>query len=511
MFQSILVDAAETPPPDSSVAAPDYFTDLHLDDVEGALVAGRDADGLAAVFRSPLRDVATIGYRHEVFRDLEDDRLREAIHSFGSRMDVAQRRAAHSSRAHYPLDQQRWLLAAADTYCAALTELNDRLLQLSPRSTGLSAFRGHLATYLGSDPFGTLAADTRRARTAVVEVTYRLRIHGPKVSISRFAGEPDFGSEVLETFERFRPDGDHARYDWRFEPGSDMNHVEAAILDRVAGLEPAGFAALGDYWQKHRGFLDPVIVRFAREVRFYLAWIDLMDRIREGEALEFCYPDVGRSSQIQADRTYDLALAISLAHEERPVVPNDLDLADGERIVLISGPNQGGKTTFARAIGQLDHLARIGVPVPGERVRLPLVDRIFTHFERREQVEDLRSKLEDDLRRIRAVLDQATSDSLLIMNESFSSTTVEDQLFIGRQVIRRILDLGAACVFVTFLDELAALDPRIVSMVGNVDPADDTRRTYEIVRRPPDGLAYALAIAEKHAVTYRRIADRLSR
>ncbi len=179
--------------------------------------------------------------------------------------------------------------------------------------------------------------------------------------------------------------------------------------------------------------------------------------------------------------------------------------------MLVTGPNQGGKTTLARAVGQLHHLARIGVPVPGQRVSVPVVDRVFTHFERQERVEDLSSKLEDDLRRIHAILEQATSESLLILNESFTSTTVDDQLFIGRQVMREIVERGPLCVVVTFLDELAMLDPAIVSMVGTVDPEDDTRRTFEVVRRPPDGLAYALAIAEKHRVTYSSLKARLDR
>lgn len=140
---------------------------------------------------------------------------------------------------------------------------------------------------------------------------------------------------------------------------------------------------------------------------------------------------------------------------------------------------------------------------------LPLVDQIFTHFERQEQVEDLSSKLEDDLRRIHAILERATSASLLIMNESFSSTTVGDQLFIGRRVVRRIVERGVLCVVVTFLDELAALDPSIVSMVSTVDPDEPARRTFRVVRRAADGLAYSMALAEKHGLTYKRMRTRL--
>jgi DNA mismatch repair protein MutS len=355
-------------------------------------------------------------------------------------------------------------------------------------------------------------ADTQRVTTAIEGVRYRLRIHGPKVTVTRFRDEPDFSAEVLQTFAKFRQGGAAKRYEWRFDQDSDMDHVEAAILERVARLDPEPFGALQTYAERHRDFLDPTIGRFDREVRFYLAWLDFTDGLRRGSGLPFCYPQVSETArEVEACAIFDLALSASLAKERRSVVPNDLELQGGERVMLVSGPNQGGKTTFARAIGQLHHLARIGVPVPGTSVRLPLVDAIFTHFERQEQVEDLSSKLEDDLRRIHAILEQAAPRSLLVLNESFTSTTVADQLVIGRRILRRILDGGLICIIVTFLDELAALDPAIVSMVAAIDPDDDTRRTFEIVRRPPDGLAHALAIAVKHRLTYPHLKERLAR
>jgi len=173
--------------------------------------------------------------------------------------------------------------------------------------------------------------------------------------------------------------------------------------------------------------------------------------------------------------------------------------------VVITGPNQGGKTTFARAIGQMHHLAALGCPVPGTDVRIGLVDGIHTLFERQENVEDLASKLEDDLRRMRAILGQLTARSLVIMNETFSSTTVGDQAFINRQVLAAINAVGAWCVTVTFLDELAALGASTLSMVSTVDPANPARRTFRIVRRDADGLAYAMAVAQKHGLTYKQV------
>lgn len=509
---SILFDREALTAAHEPATPPPYFADLHLDDIVSALTTGNEASEVARVFSAPLRSVATIGYRHEVFRDLEDAALREAILAFGAEMTTVHRRLQHASQARYATDQQRWQLSAAGAFVAAVAALNDCLGALRPRSAGLSAFRDYLASYVASEAFATLVADTQRVRTAIEGVRYRLRIHGPKVTVTRFRDEPDFGAEVLRTFAKFSQGGAGKPYEWRFDQESDMDHVEAAILERVAHLDPGPFAALHTYAERHRDLVDPTIGRFDREVRFYLAWLDFTDGVRRGSGLPFCYPQVSETArEVEACAIFDIALAASLVKERRSVVSNDLELRSGERVVLVSGPNQGGKTTFARAIGQLHHLARIGVPVPGRSVSLPLVEAIFTHFERQEQVENLTSKLEEDLRRIHAILEQAAPRSLLVMNESFTSTTVADQLVIGRRILRRILDGGLICVIVTFLDELASLDPAIVSMVAAIDPDDDTRRTFSIVRRPPDGLAHALAIAEKHRLTYPRLTERLAR
>lgn len=508
-FQSILFDEVDGLASDVLTEAPTYFADLHLDDVVRAVTA---APELAHVFYEPLRDAGAITYRHNVFRDLEDATILEAVRSFCGKMEIVLRRLDHASKARYSSDHDRWVLSSAEAFSAAVGELNESLREARPHSSALAGFRDYLAGYVQGEAFETLLADTGRTKATVQGVTYRLRVHGPKVTISRSRAEPDYGAEVRKAFAKFRQDGAHKKYDWQFDQGSDMNHVEAAILDRVARLRPDVFASLHKYAEHHRAFLDPTIARFDREARFYLAWLDFIERVRRGTDLRFCYPEVSAGSRtIEACRIFDLALASSFTGEGRRLVPNDIELGAGERIVVVSGPNQGGKTTFARAIGQLHHLARIGVPIPGERVSLPLVDRIFTHFERQERVEDLSSKLEDDLRRIHAILVHATSDSLVVLNESFTSTTVDDQLFIGRRVMRQIVERGPLCIMVTFLDELARLDPAIVSMVGTVDPNDFARRTFEIVRRPPDGLAYALAIAEKHRLTYPSMKARLKR
>jgi DNA mismatch repair ATPase MutS len=98
----------------------------------------------------------------------------------------------------------------------------------------------------------------------------------------------------------------------------------------------------------------------------------------------------------------------------------------------------------------------------------------------------------------------------VVLNEIFSSTTLHDARFLGTKLIRKLMELDALSVYVTFVDELASLGEQVVSMMSTIVPENPAERTYKVVRKPADGLAYALALAEKYGLGYERLRARVT-
>ncbi|MBI5244667.1 MAG: DNA mismatch repair protein MutS [Elusimicrobia bacterium] len=508
-FRSILFDGTETGADIDAREAPECFKDLNLDQIVASITAGRDEYDLKPFFHAPLSRVETIRYRHDILRDIEDQALSGLIAGFAKKMRAMRSHLAQAGKLHYERQKQGWFLDAVDAYCDAVGCLARDLAHADLRSRGFLALREYLTAYTESGDFASLLAETQKLKADLSGVVYCLHIEGNRLVVGRYDSEPDYSAEVLRTFEKFKQ-GAVKEYRFDLSSGPDMNHVEAAVLNMVAQLYPEIFSSLEQYCRRRSNYLDGAIRVFDREVQFYAACLEHAERIKRA-GLPFCYPTVtGQSKEVYGREVFDLALADKLTREKASVVTNDFHLKDPERICLVSGPNQGGKTTFARTFGQLHYLARLGCPVPAREARLFLCDSLFTHFEREEDLRDLSSKLENDLLRIHDILQRAAPDSIIIMNESCSSTTMTDALFLGKELIQRIIQRDMLCVFVTFLDELASLSDTIVSMVSTVYPDDPARRTFKIVRRPANGLAYAAAIAEKHRLTYECVKERIA-
>lgn len=513
-FRSILY-----PPGFGSAAAAtsdDALHDLALDQIVERLVAGvgrrgTEYEDLAPVFRSPLADVGEVRYRQAVFVDLENERVRAAVSGFSDALRVSGDYVTSANASHDRHQRTRLHLTAVERYIAAVLALASELAAaLDATGGGSDALLGllsHLEEVTASATFQRLREQSQRLEEQWRSVRYDVWIRGSRVTVAPFDDEPDLSVEVADAFERFRQG---ATRDYRAQyrdPGFD--HVQGWILENVAHLFPDVFGALETFMAESRSFIDPVIARFAHELRFYLTYLDYLQPVRAA-GLATCYPVVSATSkELKAIATFDLALARALVAKHAHVVPNDFTLEREERILVISGPNQGGKSTAARAIGQLHHLAALGCPVPGQEVQIFLPDQVLTQFEREEQLDTLEGRLGNEVRRIHDVLGAATPRSVLILNEMFTSTALEDARVLTAEVLTRVSDLDALCVCVTFIDEMSRMNPKTVSMVSAIDPRDPAVRTFKVERRTADGRAYALALAGKHGLTFEAILHRL--
>jgi DNA mismatch repair protein MutS len=507
-FYSILFERPEDESHQETIGMPDFFVDLNLDQVIDSITIGKQDYNLKPFFYMPLHTIDAIRYRHEIMQDLEHPQLFEHIQSFAKNMDTMRRWLAQADKLYYTYQKERWFLDAVETYCEAIEHLVHDVSQIDLHSRGFLAFRDYLTTYAHSERFTSLFAETRQLKADLSSVKYCLLIKSSSIKVRKYEGESDYSAEVEATFAKFKQ-GAVEDYRVKFRDWSEMNHVEAQILEAVARLYPDIFSHLDNYCTRNRNYLDKTIATFDREIQFYLAYLEYIARFKR-KGLPFCYPLLSTTRKEEYDYDgFDIALANTLIHEGMPIVCNDFSLQGEARIIVVTGPNQGGKTTFARAFGQIHYLASLGCLVPGREAHLFLCDQLFTHFEKEETITDLRGKLEDDLFRMNQIFKLATSNSLLLLNETFSSTTLDDQLFLSKKILEHIMQLDALCVCVTFLDELTRMSKKIISMVSTVGPSNPAERTFKIVKKPADGLAYAVSIAEKYRLTYHNVKERI--
>lgn len=489
--------------------APAFFPDANLDQVIEAILKDKEEYNLKAFFYSPLRDAESIRYRQDILKDLEDIDVSESVSIFANDMAVLRKKMFLTGKAEYQYYKKRLALESFVFYAESIYAFQKSLTEVVIHSEGMLAFRDFLTDYIQSRRFTEPLQYARTIMAELSSVTYSVHFKELRVQVKEYREEEDLSAVVLKTFARFREEN-AKDYAYKYPSVVDMNHIEASIQEGVANLFPSVFAKLDDFYERYSVFPDEKIVSFDREVQFYVSFLAFIKGIRES-GLKFCYPNVYDGyGAVSCREGFDLALANKFRSRQLPVVVNDFYLDEAERIIVVTGPNQGGKTTFARFFAQVHYLSALGLPVPGTEALIPVVDMIFTHFEKQEQMHNLRGKLQDDLVRVQEILEMATPLSVIILNEIFTSTTLQDATTLSRLILEKIEQLNALCVWVTFIDELNSLNSKTVSMVGAVDEENPDNRTFKILRKQADGLAYAISLARKYNLTYDAIRKRMN-
>src|ERR1700733_3674532 len=244
-FHSILFERDEGVV-DDALEPPDFFADLHLDEVVASLTAGREEYDLAPLFYRPLHELEEVQYRHHVLSDLEQAPVLAAIREFAREMQQMRKHLQLLQKLHYVRQQQRWLLEAVAVYCRAVRRLREHLKTLELHSRGLLALRDYGSRYVESGRFARLVHETTDVVQALAAVRYAVLIKGNRVRVSPYEREADLSEEIERAFEKFKQ-GEVTDYRLDLRNWADMNHVEARILELVAKLNPETFLKLEEY------------------------------------------------------------------------------------------------------------------------------------------------------------------------------------------------------------------------------------------------------------------------
>jgi DNA mismatch repair protein MutS len=288
-------------------------------------------------------------------------------------------------------------------------------------------------------------------------------------------------------------------------------HDLAQVLDTVC--QPIA-RALRQYSALHSGFLAAL----HGDIAFYLAAVRLMQRLHS-RGLPICRPEIAPVTErvCELHDGYNLNLAlhqIEYANVNDRIVKNDVHVGENGRICILTGPNQGGKTTYTQMVGVCHVLAQIGLWVPAIQARLSPVDNIYTHYPIEEQLAKGTGRFGDEAQRLSQIFNQATRQSLILLNESLASTNPGESIYIAQDLVRILRRLGTRAVFATHLHDLAADvtalnantvgDSLIVSLVASrsEESNDGAQRSYKIVPGQPRGRSYAREIASRYGISY---------
>ena len=465
----------------------DCFQDLGLDAVvSAASTSVPDAGAVVAwALAHPLTDLDAIHHRQDVLTDflahphLLDDLLAVCTEALDTQRSI---RHAFFWRTEHPDASLRRSVNVVQGLLPHLTTMRDLAVrhESTVQSKGLRDLFHQLQRDLDEPRLKALGTDLE-ALTFDDGVLADVRL-GPGASVE--------GYRLRRPRNRRRAERLSERVDPRRTvkaPPTDDGGVEITAL-RDHALDTVS----ADLERAHRH-----LVGFLEQLRLQLCLVSggvALDRAMAKHGLPRCLPDPqepgARESDVRGLRHLGIALQTT-----QSVVGNDL-VADDRRALVVTGANNGGKSTFLRSYGQAQLLMQAGFTVPAERFRLGVVHGVHTHFRRGEDRTMTSGKLVEEMGRMSTLVDRVRPHSLVLFNESFATTYELEGTRIASTVVRALIDCDVAVAYVTHMYELVRwfIDSVPGSRCLVAERADDGRRTFRMVQSEPERTSYALEL-----------------
>lgn len=474
---------------DLSIEQPAHQDDLDRDlGIDVVIEAMADGDQWFAqiarlVLTDSLSDPSTVAYRQQVLQDcLRCPELIRELYDLSVSALLQQRKVWRAG--HHPDSVLHGAVQSIELFIADLKTLRHFAETNATKFTspGFTTF------------FATVIDELDDAYFDEVRQHLRQLEFRRGVTLSSTLGPGNKSSSVVLR-ERTQPTG---RW-YKRAAAKAPQHYSFRIPER----DDSGFRALGDLRGRAVNNVanavaqsaDHVTSYFAQlraELAFYLGCLNLHQHLSEKDR-PICWPtprSIGHP-EMNASNLCDVGLCL---REPGPVVGNDLNAHDA-RLVVITGANQGGKSTFLRGIGLAQLMMQCGMFVGADSYAASFVTGVYTHYRREEDAEMNSGKLDEELARMSTIADSLTPHCMMLFNESFAATNEREGSEIARQVLRALLETNTTVYFVTHLHELANslyADPGIAGVFLRAERDDGGRRSYRLVEGRPLPTAYGI-------------------
>ncbi|MFO7681693.1 MAG: DNA mismatch repair protein MutS [Chloroflexota bacterium] len=392
-----------------------------------------------------LDDLAIIHYRQKILQDcFKNPEIVRDIYRISLEAIANKRRSWMGIYSSYPSG----ILSNAINMVEMFMELLEKLKYIAANhanqfeSEGFTRFFAMIQEELNDDYFAIVKAHLK-------ELKFR-----DGVLLSASLGK---GNEGMDYVLRKPPDNNQnwvervftkkaPVYSFRIHPRDD--HGARAVSE----LKNRGINLVANALAQSSDHIDSFLKMLRIELAFYIGCLNLSEKLGQmGAPLAFPTPTTAAERRHTFQGLYDVCLALTL---KQKVVGND-EAADHKDLIMITGANQGGKSTFLRSIGLAQLMMQSGMFVPAESFCANICDGLFSHYKREEDVTMESGKLDEELGRMSDIVDHIRPNSLILFNESFAATNEREGSEIARQIVSALLEKGIKVFFVTHLYELA--------------------------------------------------------
>ena len=442
-------------------------------------------------------------YRRAVYTDVKKEATYRSLMAFTEGMEEVKDLHGEKEKVSDPTQKAVWQIREICAYCSTYEKLEHELSEQELSSEGMNSFLQILRNTIKSEEYLSVRSKSEALMDQIRKIRFMITYDRDRMMITPV--EAEGGGEYEKMLrEKSGREIHHLKNPFRADPY--LCELEKAAIEILLKKKAGFFRELIDAAGSSRDHGSAVLRRFEQEIQFYLSFRTL-SRDMEKEGFSFATPVCTESKRIEAEGSYDLALALSSLSSGKKVVSNDLYLNENESFYVLTGPNQGGKTTFARSLGQLVYFSSIGLDVPAVSASLPFFSEIQTHFSVEESIETGRGKLKEELTRLAPMMEENKTGSFVVINELFTTAASYDAQIMGRKVLKHFIGLSCRGIYVTHLKGLADEQDSVVSLRAMLDK--DNIQTFKITRGDDEGIACAENVVKKYRLTYEQLKERL--